>query len=93
MAIIGGIWSDTAIAGYMGFAAICGGKAEPLPLRRGWNRVRFARRGWISFRATQSGVRQQTTNNYQLILLAILPENDEIMALINLTFQLEQQKI
>jgi hypothetical protein len=38
-------------------------------------------------------VRQQTTNNYQLILLAILPENDEIMALINLTFQLEQQKI
>ena len=47
MAIIGGIWSDTAIAGYMGFAAICGGKAEPLPLRRGWNRVRFARRGWI----------------------------------------------
>ena len=35
METIGGIWSDTAIAGYMGFAAICGGKAEPLPLRVG----------------------------------------------------------
>jgi hypothetical protein len=35
METIGGIWSDTAIAGYMGFATICGGKAEPLPLRVG----------------------------------------------------------
>ncbi len=84
MAIIGGIWSDTAIAGYMGFAAICGGKAEPLPLRRGG--IGRGSHGGIGF---DSGLhnracanKQLSTNNYQLILLAILPENDENTALI-----------